>query len=95
MLEVNSEDIKYVLITHLWMIESKLGEKAEVYFGVLSEDEKKVHAIVLKGWQYAEGLREGTILDIPNKNVEEQIRDGITDKMSTQYYFDEFHGLEI
>lgn len=92
---VRQEDIKYVLITHLYMIEPKLGEKADVYFGVTSEDEKKVHVIVLKGWEYAEGLKEGSIVDIPNKNIEEQIKDGITVRMNTQYYFDEFHGVEV
>ena len=50
---------------------------------------------MLKGWEYAEGLKEGSIVDIPNKNIEEQIKDGITVRMNTQYYFDEFHGVEV
>lgn len=91
---VRPEDMQYVLVTHLWKIEPKLGEKADVYFGILSEDETKVKFCVLKGWRYAEGLQYGSLGEMPKKNVADQIEQGITEKLDLQYYLDEFHGIE-
>ena len=88
--EILTDELKYVFVTHLYKVSPSMSQDADIFFGAISEDSKKVKFCVLKGWKYVEGFQKGTLGEIPKKTLEAQIKEGVTDKMNVQYFLDEF-----
>lgn len=95
MKEIKTEDMKYVIVTHLDKVaksfnDDKIPDGATVYLGVVGEDESLIQFCALKGYDQA-GLQYGQMGGMPKDLLEQQIGLGWSEKISVEEYVNNYH----
>lgn len=89
---VKQEDILYVIVMHMHKLSDNLPDNTNLYFGIFAESDNAAEFVVLGGYANA-GLALGQFGMVPKQVLERELADGIAEKISTDFYFREFHGL--
>ena len=90
MKEYNTDDMLYVIVTHLDKVDPAAEKGDDVYFGIIAEDETKVQFCCFKGGEQV-GLQQGSLGEIPKVTLLQQMEEGIVEKIEVDYYVSEFH----